>query len=772
MAIGNLGNKVSSDDIARAKDIRNPPEFEPGFEDDGGSGTGFDDFFDDFEFDSTDTFGDTGGGGSGTGSNPFSESPSGFGSTGGFGSPIGGAGTTPGSFGSPIGGGAGGFGSPFGNPFGQQQPQQAPPKEDAMDKMMEATGVAMMSGGQILLEIFKSMGSRNADDIAYLSRNILMTGGFLSITSVILGIVGLTTKVRFISFGGLPGETIFSGLLLISTGLMGMALTAIKIAKANKSNERTVSELPDVQDYVEDDIISDYESNIDDILNDLFDDEDSLFDELDNLEFGDDEEEESESYEPDFSEIEFKPEEINYEDKIEDLQENQFMTREQLYRTFKPFFPNNTPTFADRSEIDIYSEDFATIETICLKALANVCRCEMEDVDSKLESAHETYFSYELRMKRVRGVNRVDDIAREMEAYFRESSTDTSVNATVDIEGDFYTITVTKGASAIVTFGDILDQDYVEEFMLDTGKKLPIIVGVDELGRVELADAKHFDAMMIVGKARSGKSWYVLSIILAMMMFNRPEEVQFIIIDPKESNLFNTMRLLPHVTGLHNGEDIISIMNTIINEEGERRAKILKDHRCDDIWELREKGIDLPILYLVIDEVVTVINNLAAKGNNEDKEFNKLMLTLITKLPYVGIRLIMIPHRATGIVDKTNRSMIQFTAAVRADSSDVCETLGIKKWDRALKFPGDTALKTADMEDAKFIKGASVTTSNAQNADLITNAARAFYKMGVDMPDMTNLGHVRNRNENEIREELDLNNDRIQYDATNILKDL
>ena len=35
-----------------------------------------------------------------------------------------------------------------------------------------------------------------------------------------------------------------------------------------------------------------------------------------------------------------------------------------------------------------------------------------------------------------------------------------------------------------------------------------------------LADAKYYDTMLIAGKPRSGKSWYVLSILMSLMLFN------------------------------------------------------------------------------------------------------------------------------------------------------------------------------------------------------------------------------------------------------------
>jgi len=57
---------------------------------------------------------------------------------------------------------------------------------------------------------------------------------------------------------------------------------------------------------------------------------------------------------------------------------------------------------------------------------------------------------------------------------------------------------------------------------------------MDDLGNVILDDAKDLHTCMIMGKPRSGKSWYVFNLLLTLMAFNSPEEIQFVIIDPKE----------------------------------------------------------------------------------------------------------------------------------------------------------------------------------------------------------------------------------------------
>ena len=754
MAIGDLKNKVSRDDVDRVKEIRNPPKYEPGFEPDSGSE------FDDIDF--SDLFGEDDGDGAlfdDLGSGDFG-SPSGSGQSGldVFDSLGSGQSNVFGQSASPFGQGAG--------LFGQQANQPTKYEPDGLDKAIDASGEAIVNIGKIMIDMFKSIRNRTADDFAYLSRNLIMIGGASLIGSIVLGALGYVGKIRFLSFTGLAGQILGCGGLLIGTGLAGIGFSAIKIANTAQISSGTLDELPDISDMEMEDSTDDYEENIGDILDDLFGDEEEDF-------FGDEEEddygnEESDDvFTPDFGAVEYTAKELDYKEKLDGILENQFISREMLFNTFKGFFPVNTPNFADRKEIPYHSDEFHTIETICLKALANVANCDLEDLDSKLESATESYFSYELRLKRVRRVNKLNDIEREMEAYFRESSSDTSVNATVDIEGDFYKIIITKGETAVVTFGDAFRQQYVCDYFLESKNTLPFILGISELGEVLLADAKIYDTMLIAGKPRSGKSWYVLSIIMSLMMFNSPEEVQFIIVDPKESNLFKTMALMPHVCGLHNDRNILDIMRDIIENEGERRKKLLANNRCDDIWALWKKGIKLPVLYLVIDEIITVKNNLGPL----DKEFDALMQTMISQLPSQGIRLIFVPHRATGIVNKTNRTMIAFSAAVRANTTDVMDTLDIKKWTRALTNPGDVAVKTNDRDSGVYVRGATLTTSDEDNAELIENAARAYYKMGVDIPDMTTMQIAFNRDEDYIRKEL-TGEGRVQYNATNVFNDI
>ena len=788
-----LDGKISSDDIERVNDIKHHPQFESGFGDDddfgGGGSLGNDDFggFDDLDSlfgddsSSSSSFGsdsfDTGGS-SGFGSDSFTSGGSsgssfgglggggGFGNTGGF--------RNTGGFG---GGGFGGFGNDFGggNSFGgfggggmnNAATAQQAPQQDTLDKMMEVGVDTANSIWQILIELGKSIKLRNADDFGYLSRNMIIAGAAMGVTGIVSGITGGLANINLLSFSGMGSQIALSGGLSLASGIAGIGASALVLSKKGDINVGSIDDIPE-EPASNDNFTNEYEDNIGDNLDDLFssdfnfdmsDDDDGPFDDVPPSE--------PDTFEPDLDEVE--PEPINFEEELNHINENAYISRETLFNTFKNMFPTNTPKFSERKQIDNTSSDFKNLETICFKSLANIANCELEDVNSELYEAYDSFFSYELKLKRIAKIKKTEDIAREIEVYVREDDRDMSVNATVTIEGDFYKIIITKGVSAVVTFGDIFKQQYCSDFFLDTKNKLPIITGIDELGNVLLDDAKTFDTMLIAGKPRSGKSWYVLSILMCLMLFNSPEDVQFIIVDPKESNLFKTIALMPHVAGLHNDEHILDILDDIIEIEAPRRKKILNDNRCDDIWALRKKGVKMPILYLVIDEYITVINNL---DKDQQKDFDAKIQTLISQLPSQGIRLLFVPHRATGVVNKTNRTMLQFTAAVRADTEDVKDTLGIPKWTRALTQPGDIAIKNSSIKDGTYARGAALTIDDGDNTLFIETAAKAFYKMGVDIPDMSLMRIACNRDEDYIKRELGSDATRVQYNASSVLNDI
>ena len=780
MAIGSLSDKIAQSDINRVKDARNPPDNEPGFEEEDSGEDSFMSMFGDDDMDlpggDTFSFGDSdSSGGLGGTSDGFGGSSSGFGgSSSGFGNL---GGSSMGGFGGSSMGGFGGLGTnPFGgaNSFGgTQQNQQAPAKPDTYDKLFEASATAVGAISRIICQACTSIKNRTADDWGYFSAQTLKISLALLGIGALITVLGYVGNIEAMKFAGLPVQIFLAALCNLGLGCVGLGASAFYIEAFRGTTIENINDIPDLTQQTEE-TNSEYEDELSGLLDDLFgDEEDSFGDDDDDNQF----EQSTDFMEPapldgadDLLGYDFENDEAEAgvdmvdTNNLDRIPSNvPLMTRKFLFETFKPFFPKNTPDFAKVNVIEPGTDEFYTIEALCLKALASAARMEYEDATkaSELISAKETLFTYELRIKRIKGLTKLMDIEKEIVAYFKDSSDDTSVSCQADLEGDFYKLTINKGVQAIVTIGDLLALKNVEDHFLDESNKLPVIAGISESGVPILADAKNQEAILIAGRPRSGKSWYLLSLLWEMMVFNTPDDLQLLIIDPKESNLFKTLSLMPHVCGLHNDSNILSILRDIIEVECKRRKQLLADNKADNIWDLRKKGIMLPVLYIVIDEVMTVLANLGAN----DKEFKEQMKVIVTQFPSQGVRLIIVPHRAQGVIDKTIRTNMSFTAAVRATNEVVNETLDIPKWTRPLLNPGDMALRLQGFGKEMFVRSPAVTKTDDENTELIENVAKAFYKMGVSIPDMSTIGCGYNRDIDRIKEELGASDSKkVQFD--------
>jgi len=765
MPISNIGGKIAREDKDKLRRAKNPPAYESGFEPDGG---GLVDLLGNtVTFDSLETSGFTDFNSTDTKSESSLDSLAGLPSVGK--NVLGGGDTNS---------GLGNWGGNITNKI---------PKEDNFDKFLELSGKGLKEAWVVLKDVAKSFSNRNAEDIAFLSRNLILTGLGVSAVSVIIGVLGLAAGSVSFGFAGLAGQLLGGGALVTGSGLFGIGLVTAALLILNKK-ESSIEDMSNIKDIDKEDGTVEFEDLSGDMWDNAFGasgaEEKELEDDFSKKEQDDiwntlkasldNEKERDSGWAKDDNDDDDKEsggkglKEENLNKYIDNITENKHIDRITLFNTFKDLLPTNTPNFSERREIVKGTDEFEDIEALCLKALSNVAKCEIDEIDSYLDEAYESCFNYELKLKRAKGVNKFSEIKSELEAYFRSSSDDVAVTATVDREGDFYKIIISKGKNIVVTFGDVFTKDYVCKYYKDRGKELPFIVGISEKGEVILDDARGFDAMMLAGKPRSGKSWYALSILTSWMLFNTPNDIQFILIDPKESYMFKVLALMPHVIGLHNHENIIEILTEIKDVEGDRRKKLLSDHRCDDIWELRRKGIKLPVLCIFMDEIITIKRELGTR----DKEFDALMQVIMSKLPSQGIRIVFVPHRATGVVDKTNRTMLSYIAAARLGAEDVKDTLGITKWNRELVAEGDIAVKLSNRESAFYVKGGALATSNEENAKLISTAAKAFYKMGVDMPDMDHLTVCINRDEDRIREELQGDGRRVQYNVRNMMEEL
>lgn len=146
---------------------------------------------------------------------------------------------------------------------------------------------------------------------------------------------------------------------------------------------------------------------------------------------------------------------------------------------------------------------------------------------------YEVYPESGVRVDRITALER--DIARATRAQ--------RINILAPIPGkDTVGIEIANSSKVKVTLRELLET----EDWLQTGAKLPLALGKDVYGKTIIGDLAKMPHCLVAGTTGSGKSVCINSIIASLLFRYTPEELRFIMIDPKvvEMQIYND---LPHL---------------------------------------------------------------------------------------------------------------------------------------------------------------------------------------------------------------------------------
>lgn len=384
-------------------------------------------------------------------------------------------------------------------------------------------------------------------------------------------------------------------------------------------------------------------------------------------------------------------------------------TRQFLFETFTKVLPYVNPGFSTMEEVVDGSDEFMMFEDFLQQALEQSGAKEYPE----LRQVSKNMFIYQLVADRFPGLKEqviADEVAN---LYSREGETRVihdNVHATVDSVGNSFIINVFTGKSCMVSLNDIYKQ--ISSFVLNPKISMPYVWGINEFGDVHYCDLIKCDSIIISGEPRSGKSWKGQSIIAQLCMFNSPKEVEFYIFDHKStsSDYFYLSKVLPHVKYFCGSLDKInSGIQTIIERVSKERNRIFKEAGAINIADYNATHPDnkLSYVYVVVDELMSMMDAYAMRGKDEDKTFKSLMSTLVSKTPNLGIRLIIFPHRIVDrIISKDAYTLVSSRAIVgQLNQDEVANAVGVSKRDfkYVLANKGDMALRTKDIANGKAV---------------------------------------------------------------------
>ena len=295
-----------------------------------------------------------------------------------------------------------------------------------------------------------------------------------------------------------------------------------------------------------------------------------------------------------------------------------------------------------------------------------------------------------------------DDLAMSMEALRVRIVAPIPGKGAVGIE-------IPNLSREIVYFKEVI----AHESFRSSNKRLPMVLGKDIEGNGYVADWARMPHLLVAGATGSGKSVFVNAVIMSILFKKTPDEVRFIMIDPKmlELSVYDGIPhlLLPVVTdpkkatlALRWAVDEMERRYQLLSDLGVRhidgynakvsaaneRGEILRRPSGDE--DLRGEDCEkLPYIVIIVDELADL---MMTASNDVESSIMRLAL----KARAAGVHLMLATQRPsvdvlTGVIKANFPTRVAFQVAARADSRTILDSIGAEN----LLGNGDMLYQTA-----------------------------------------------------------------------------
>ena len=295
-------------------------------------------------------------------------------------------------------------------------------------------------------------------------------------------------------------------------------------------------------------------------------------------------------------------------------------------------------------------------------------------------------------------------------------------------------IEVPNSEIATVTFRELWEQSKT-----DDKKLLEIPLGKAVNGSVRTFDLAKMPHLLVAGSTGSGKSVAVNGIIASILMKARPDEVKFMMVDPKmvELSVYNDIPhlLIPVVTNprkasraLQKVVDEMENRYELFSKVGARNiagynAKIAEYNASQPEY----KQIPLPLIVVIVDELADLM--MVAS-----KEVEDAIIRLGQKARAAGIHMILATQRPSvdvisGLIKANVPSRIAFAVSSGTDSRTILDENGAEK----LLGRGDMLFKPIDENHPVRLQGSFISDEDVERiVTFVKNQAEADYDDNFD----------------------------------------
>jgi S-DNA-T family DNA segregation ATPase FtsK/SpoIIIE len=360
----------------------------------------------------------------------------------------------------------------------------------------------------------------------------------------------------------------------------------------------------------------------------------------------------------------------------------------------------------------------------------------LNDCKKRLEAALSSYH-VEGRVREIKVGPRVSRFEVELapgQKFGAMKSLEEDVARNMAVPGITVTSVASRGAVAVDVPNPVASRVVLRELLATTAfkkdrqrSKLTVPLGRRHDGQVVTADLTRTPHLLVAGATGSGKSIFLNSVVTSLLMTATPDEVQFLIIDPKRVDL-SVFKEIPHkrydkalfteveeaVTALKavvrrmegrykllaavGARNIEAYNRLFATPEGKRQ---LAERIPPDADE--EQGRPLPYVVVVVDE----LNDLMIRERARKVEEQLVRLAQMARA--VGIHLVVATQRPsvdviTGVIKANFPSRIAFSVSSQVDSRTILDRAGAEH----LLPEGDMLFLPTGAPEPERVQGAYV----------------------------------------------------------------
>jgi S-DNA-T family DNA segregation ATPase FtsK/SpoIIIE len=257
-------------------------------------------------------------------------------------------------------------------------------------------------------------------------------------------------------------------------------------------------------------------------------------------------------------------------------------------------------------------------------------------------------------------------------------------------------IEVPNQTVATVSLRDLLES----KAFANRKTNLSVPLGKDVMGNSWVVPLDKMPHMLVAGATGSGKSVCMNTMIISLLYENGPDELRFIMIDPKRVEL-TIYEGIPHllIPPITKVDDTVNALKWTVREM-ERRLDVLSRFGARDINSYNAKAEEkMPKIVVMIDELADL---MSASG----REVEAAIVRIAQMARATGIHLVLATQRPsvdviTGLIKANIPARLAFSVASQTDSRTILDLSGAEK----LLGRGDMLFTSPELSKPKRLQG-------------------------------------------------------------------